>query len=414
MDEFKNVKKQFPIFSNFPGLIYLDSTATSLKPWSVIDELSKYYSNYSANIYRGVYRISEKATEEFEKTRQIVAQFLKAKTSDEIVFTRNTTESLNLVAYTLGRQIVGEGDEIVTTVMEHHSNFVPWQQLAFENGAVFKVIDVDDRGYLACHFDGTTIPNIISKRTKVLALTYVSNVLGTINPVKQIILQARKINPDIIVVVDAAQAVPHLDVNVAELGCDFLAFSSHKMLGPTGVGVLWGRLNLLEKMFPFMFGGEMIVDVSIAKTTFKRPPHKFEAGTPAIGEIIAFKEAIKFLQAIGLEKIRHHEKILALRCFDTLKKEFGEKIKLYGPNNFDDRGGVVAFNFGDYHSHDVASILDEENIAVRAGHHCAMPLHKRLDANSSVRASFYIYNNENDIDLLVKGLRKVEKILKNK
>ncbi len=399
------MKKDFPIFKNNPELVYLDSAATSLKPQVVISKLVEYYSKYSANIFRGVYKISEEATKEYEETRTVVADFINAN-EKEVIFTRNATESLNLIAYSLGREIVKKDDEIATTIMEHHSNFVPWQQLAFENGAVLKVIDINDEGYLEAELD-----KVITKKTKILALTYVSNVLGTINPIKEIIASAKKINPKIITVVDAAQAAAHLKVDVQGLGCDFLVFSSHKMLGPTGVGVMWGKENLLEEMFPFMYGGEMISEVYLDKTVFKGPPHKFEAGTPSIGEVIAFKEAVRYLKTIGLDNVRRHEKYLTKKCFQTLKSRFGKRIKIFGPEDSENRGGVIAFNFDKYHPHDIASILDENGIAVRAGHHCAMPLHNRLGTDATVRASFYIYNDDDDIEKLVRGLEKVEKTL---
>ena len=283
MLDIKTIKKQFPIFQNQPGLVYLDSSATSLKPKLMINKLREYYEEYSANVFRGIYPISEKATEEFEETRRLTAKFINANRSEEIVFTRNTTESLNLLAYTLTKK----NDEIVTTIMEHHSNFVPWQILAGKVGAVFKVIDINEEGYLDLESD--SIKKIITKKTKIFTLTYVSNVLGTINPIKQIIEEAKKINPKIVVIVDAAQAVPHLKIDVRDLGADFVVFSSHKMLGPTGVGVLWGKEELLREMDPFIYGGEMIDEVSVNRSTFKQPPHKFEAGTPSIGEVIAFK-----------------------------------------------------------------------------------------------------------------------------
>lgn len=420
-----NLKQDFPIFENNPNLTYLDSTATSLKPKSVINKLVEYYSEYSANIFRGVYKISEKATEEYEETRRVVAKFINAKNENEVTFTRNTTESINLIAYGLGRKIVNKKDEIITSIMEHHSNFVPWQVLCSEVGANFKIIDINNNGYLDLSLDNfkaqssnvksksqiLNLENIITKNTKILALTYVSNVLGTINPVKEIIKAAKQINPKIITIVDAAQAAPHMKIDVRDLGCDFLAFSSHKMLGPTSVGVLWGREELLKEMFPFLYGGEMISEVYLDRTIFKDPPHKFEAGTPSIGEVIAFKEAIKYLMILGMDKVREHEKRISLQCFKTLKYEFGDKIKIFGPADIESRGGVIAFSFGKYHPHDIASILDEEGICVRAGNHCAMPLHSRLGVNATVRASFYIYNDEKDINKLVEGLKKVEKIL---
>ncbi|KKP49932.1 MAG: Cysteine desulfurase [Candidatus Roizmanbacteria bacterium GW2011_GWA2_33_33] len=299
------IQKQFPIFQHQSNLVYLDSTATSLKPKIVIDKIKEYYEEYSANVFRGIYPMSEKATIEFEETRSIVSKFINANKSEEIIFTRNTTESLNLLAYSLGRKIVETDDEIVTTIMEHHSNFVPWQVLASEVGATFKIIDIDDEGYLDLGLEKVknqklkVLEQIITKKTKILTLTYVSNVLGTINPVKEIIKEAKKINPEIIVIVDAAQAVPHLKIDVQDLGADFIVFSSHKMLGPTGVGVLWGKEKILQEMYPFMYGGDMIDEVYIDRSTYKNPPHKFEAGTPAIGETIAFKEAINFLDKIG-------------------------------------------------------------------------------------------------------------------
>jgi cysteine desulfurase/selenocysteine lyase len=406
MIDFNAIKKDFPIFESDKKLVYLDSTATSLKPKAVIAKLAEYYSQYSANIFRGVYKISETATREYEETRGIVAKFIGASNPDEIVFTRNATESLNLIAYALGRQIIREGDEILTTVMEHHSNFVPWQVLAAESGAAFKILDIDREGYLTGDLD-----HIISRKTKILALTWVSNVLGTINPVKEIIFKAKQINPEIIVVVDASQAVPHMKVDVLDLGCDFLVFSSHKMLGPTGVGVLWGRYKSLEDMYPFMYGGEMISEVHLDRTEFKKPPHKFEAGTPAIAEVIALKEAVKYLERLGMDNVRAHEESVTKYAIDELEKAFGDIINIIGPKDFKYRGGVVAFTFGHYHAHDVASILDESGIAVRAGHHCAMPLHERLNVAASVRASFYVYNNKEDVDRLIAGLRKVQNTL---
>lgn len=399
-------KKDFPIFQNNPGLVYLDSAATSLKPQSVIHLEAEYYEKYGANVFRGIYKISERATFEYEKTRDLVAQFINSSCKEEIVFTRNTTESLNLVAYSLGRQIVSEGDEIVTTIMEHHSNFVPWQQLALENGADFKVVGINQDGQLPAYW-----PRVITKKTKIIALTFVSNVLATINPVKEIIMAAKKINPRIIAIIDAAQAVPHMKVDVQDLGCDFLAFSSHKMLGPTGVGILWGKYDLLDKMYPFQFGGEMIEKVSVDKTTFAKPPYKFEAGTPAIGQVIALQKAVEYLQKIGMDEVRNHEKLLVSYALKMLSEQFGKKITIVGPKNHNMRAGVIAFSFGKYHPHDIAQILDEVGIAIRAGHHCAMPVHEFLKMDATARASFYIYNNTRDVDELVNGLEKVEKIL---
>lgn len=410
MFDVDKIKKDFPIFQNDPSLVYLDSSATSLKPKIVIDKLIEYYEKYSANVYRGIYKISDKATEEFEETREVVAKFINAKKSEEIVFTRSTTESLNLVAYSLGRQIIQKGDEIVTTIMEHHSNFVPWQQLAGKNGVTFKIIDISDGHYLDIEDNGQ-LGKIITKKTKILTLTYVSNVLGMINPIKDIITAAKKINPNIIVIVDAAQAVPHMKVDVQDLGCDFLAFSSHKMLGPTGVGVLWGKYELLDSMFPFNFGGEMITEVYLDRTIFKKPPHKFEAGTPHIAAVIALKESVKYLNRLGWEAIRKHEIGLTASTICAMEEAFGKKVRIFGPSDMFEKAGIVAFALDKFHPHDVAQILDEENIAIRAGHHCAMPLHARLGIVATARVSFYIYNTEEDIKRLVKGLKKVEKVL---
>jgi len=402
-----NIKNLFPIYQNQPNLVYLDSTATSLKPKSVVDKIREYYEEYSANVFRGIYPMSEKATMEFEETRTVVSKFINANNSNEVVFTRNATESLNLLAYSLGRKIIETDDEIVTTIMEHHSNFVPWQVLAGEVGAIFKVIDIDEEGYLDVDWK-----KVITKRTKILALTYVSNVLGTINPIKEIVIEVKKINPEIIVIVDAAQAAPHLKIDVQDLGADFIVFSSHKMLGPTGVGVLWGKEQLLKEMYPFMFGGDMISEVYIDKTIYKDPPHKFEAGTPAIGEIIAFKEAIGFLENIGLDRIAKHEEKLVDYAINRLIDTFGESIKIFGPKNKQVKCGIISFAFDKFHPHDIAQILADEDICVRAGHHCAMPLHTRLKLPATVRASFYIYNDEKDVERLIEGLKEVKKILK--
>ena len=402
----KDIKKQFPIFQNHPDLVYLDSPASSLKPKQVIDKEIEYYQQYGVNVFRGIYPLSEKSTIEFEETRRIVSKFINANKPEEIVFTRNATESLNLLTYSLGRKIIKKEDEIVTTIMEHHSNFVPWQVLSSETGVIFKVLDINDEGYLEINWN-----KIITRKTKILTLTYISNVLGTINPVKQIILEVKRINPKIIVIVDAAQAIPHLKIDVQDLGADFLVFSSHKMLGPTGVGVLWGKEKIFKEMSPFMYGGDMISEVYIERTTFKNPPHKFEAGTPAIGQVIALKEAIKFLEKIGLNNILKHEEELTSYCYKLLNQTFGKKIKIFGPKNLQKKCGIVSFSLNHFHPHDIAQILADKGICVRAGHHCAMPLHQRLKVLATVRASFYIYNDVKDVVRLIDGLKKVTKVL---
>ena len=413
MLDVKQIKKDFPIFTNLPELVYLDSTATSLKPQSVLNAINDYYTRYTSNIHRGIYKISEKATDEYEETRSVIAQFIHALSQEEVIFTRSTTESINLVAYSLGRKILNKGDEVVITIMEHHSNFVPWQQLAFEIGADLKIIDIDESGELRFEIgkSGLNLQGTITKKTKILALTYVSNVLGTINPLKEIIRAARRINPKIVVVIDAAQAAPHLSIDVTDLDCDFLAFSSHKMCGPTGMGVLWGRMELLRDMFPFNYGGDMIEEVYIDKTMFREPPYKFEAGTPHIAGVIGLKAAIRYLQSIGLNEIHDHEQGLVRYAMDSLKKTFSDALDILGPANPQDRVGVIAFTLKGCHPHDVAHILDEKNIAIRVGFHCAMPLHERLNVPASSRASFYLYTTQEDIDVFVQELQHVYSLL---
>ena len=409
----KKIKKDFPIYNQHPNLVYLDSGATSLKPRVVVEKITEYYNQYSANIHRGIYQISELASLEYEETRSVVATFIGADSPSEIVFTRNSTESINLIASTVGQDIIESGDEIVTSIMEHHSNFVPWQQLAFSKGADFKVINIENYE-LRIKNDKSKIDlsDIITKKTKILALTLVSNVLGTINPIKEISQAARKMNPNIIIVVDAAQAVPHMLVDVKNLGCDFLVFSSHKMFGPTGVGVLWGKANLLKKMDPYQYGGDMIDIVSLEKTTFAEPPHRFEAGTPNIAGVIGLKAAIRYIKNIGIENIKIHENKLANLAIAKLDKAFGEKIRILGPKADLNRSGIISFTINGVHPHDIAQICDEEQLAVRAGHHCAMPLHTCLNIPASTRASFYIYNTPTDVDKLAISLQRAVKILK--
>jgi len=398
------IKKDFPIFNNQPKLVYLDSTATSLKPQSVISKLVEYYSDYSANIFRGVYDMSEKATAEYEETRTVVKDFINAPLTEEIIFTRNATESINLFVSGI-KDIFKKGDEIVTTITEHHSNFVPWQQLAKNIQCSFKIISINEEGILE-----PQLTYEITKKTKILALTYVSNVLGTVNPIKTIIKEAKNINPHIIVLVDGAQAVPHLKVDVTDLGCDAFVFSSHKMLGPTGVGVLWVKKELLETFPPYQFGGDMIRSVAIEETQFADLPHRFEAGTPHIAGVIALKEASHYLQGIGLDAIHSYEVELAQICYDRLTEEFGTKIKIIGPQKRE--SGIVAFAVTGLHAHDVAQLLNEDHIAVRAGHHCAMPLHTKLGIEASVRASFYLYNTKEDVEKLIASLHKALHLFK--
>jgi len=397
------IKKDFPIFSFYPNLVYLDSAATSLKPKVVIDKVSEYYQRYSANIHRGIYQLSEKATQEYEESREIVARFIGGKSS-EIVFTKNTTESLNLVAIGLTEKFTKRGDEVLVSIMEHHSNFVPWQVLSKKKGLKLKILDVDANGNLKI----SQLKRLITRKTKIVSLSYVSNVLGTINPIKEIGDIIKNKNKKIIFVIDGAQAVPHLKLNVKELGIDFLAFSGHKMLGPTGVGVLWGKEEFLNEISPLHYGGGMIEKVEIKNTTFQKTPWRFEGGTPDIANVIGLKEAILYLEKIGMDKIKSHGIELAHIAESRLKEEFGEKIKIFGSK---EKMGIVSFNFKDYHPHDVSQILDKEKICIRAGHHCAMPLHHILKTVATCRISFYLYNSKEDVERLIEGLKKVEKIL---
>ena len=393
-----NVTKDFPILNrkvNGKPLIYLDNAATSQKPKQVIDKITDYYTNYNANIHRGIHKMSEEATEEYEGARQKTAKFIGANTK-EMIFTKNTTESLNILAYWALRTLKS-GDEVVLSVMEHHSNIVPWQMLQ-EKGVKLKFIDINS--------DGTLSDNmLITKKTKIVSIVHASNVLGTINDVSKI----GKIAHDngALFVVDGAQSVPHMPVDVKKFGCDFLAFSSHKMLGPTGVGVLYGREDVLEKVTPFLRGGDMIKEVHLTNTKWNDLPWRFEAGTPNIADVIGFGTAIDYLNKIGMSNVRQHE-------IDVTKyamKELGaiRNVKIYGPAN---RCGLVSFSIDGVHPHDTASILDTEGIAIRSGHMCAQPLMERLEVPALSRASFYIYNDKKDVDALVKGIEKVKTVFK--
>jgi cysteine desulfurase/selenocysteine lyase len=400
-----NLRKDFPIFNREPHpgkrLIYLDSAATSQKPESVIRVMDEYYRNYNANIHRGVHTLAEEATTLYEGARSKIASFIGAHNQAELVFTRNTTESINLVAATWGRANLRNGDTIILTEMEHHSNLVPWQILAKDIKLNLEFIPVTSNGLL----DMDAYDQLLKLEPKLVSFTHVSNVLGTINPVKELIKRARQAGA--ITLVDAAQSAPHLPVNIGEIQPDFLVFSAHKMLGPTGIGVLWGREELLEKMPPYMGGGDMIKKVYLRTFTTNDLPHKFEAGTPAIAEAIGFGAAIDYLDSVGMEKIAAHEKILNAYAVSRLSGFPG--IKFYGPDT-EEKCGVVTFTLEGIHPHDIAQILDSEGIAVRAGHHCAMPLHDKYGIPASTRASFYLYNTQSDIDQLVFGLEKVNKL----
>ena len=405
MNNLSNIKSDFPILNqkiNGKDLVYLDNSATSQKPQVVIDSMVDYYSNYNANVHRGIHTLAEKATEKYEQTRQKVASFINAKSVNEIIFTKGTTESLNSLANSLSKNLQKD-DEILITEMEHHSNIVPWQFIAKEKGLIIKYIELKPDGTL----DITNLENLINKNTKILSLVHVSNVLGTVNPVDKIIKRAKLINPNIIAIVDIAQSVPHQKINVQQLKADFVVFSAHKMLGPTGVGVLWGKFNMLENLHPFLGGGSMIASVTKEKTLFAEIPQRFEAGTPNIAGVIGFGSAIDYINSIGIDAINNHEQTLVKYAMEQLKKL--DFIEIYGPI---ERAGIISFNIKGVHSHDVSAVLDNNGIAVRSGHHCTDILHNKLNINSTVRASFYLYNNTNDIDQLVIGLKKVKTIFK--
>lgn len=401
-----NIKKDFPLFNrhiNGKPIIYLDSAATSLKPQMVINAMQEYYTGYSANVFRGIYTISEEATARYEEAREKIASFIHGS-ADEIVFTRNTTESLNLLAYTLIPQIIGPGDTVVTTIMEHHSNFVPWQQLLPTYHGELKVLMVTSDGTI----DVDGIERVVTKRTKIFTCTAVSNVLGTINPISDIVKTVKRISPACLVIVDGAQAVPHMAVDVGEWGADAIAFSGHKMLGPSGIGCLWVRKELLTSMQPFLYGGDMIREVHLTNTEFNDVPHKFEAGTPFIEGAIGLGAAVSYLENIGMDDIRHHEELLVTYAYKQMHGIPG--LTVYGPTDPKKHAGVMAFNLEGIHPHDVAQVLDEENICIRVGFHCAMPLHESLHIGSSCRASFYLYTKKEDIDALVTGIQHVKKV----
>lgn len=404
----KSVRNDFPIYTHKPDLVYLDSTATTLKPQTVIDEIDRYYSTYSANVFRGIYDLSEEATAAYEKARGVVASFIGVIDASEVIFTRNTTESLNIIAYGLGRQICDAKSEIVVSMAEHHSNFVPWQQLVEESGGAFKVVEVNSDGIVPLH-DKKTAEQIITKNTKLVALFYASNVLGSINPIKNCIKTIKSINPNTIVVVDAAQAVSSIPIQVDDLGCDFLAFSGHKVLGPTGIGVLWGKKALLEQMYPFQYGGEMISEVTVQNTKFAPLPHKFEAGTPHIAGAIGLSAALQYIQKLGLTTIKKH--VQKITEYALVRIHENPMITVLGPEDPKKRIGIVSFVHKKIHPHDLSQILAKHKVCIRAGHHCAMPLHKSMGVIASARASFYIYTTEKDIDAFIDAIADAENIL---
>lgn len=400
------IRQDFPVLQRevHPGktLIYLDSTATSQKPASVLQAMDDYYRKHNANIHRGVHTLAEEATADYESARERVAAFIGARHSREIIYTRNTTESINLVAYSWGRAFLNRGDVVVLTEMEHHSNLVPWQILAAEKELRLEFIPVTDDGLL----DMNAYHKLLELKPKLVAFSQMSNVMGTITPAKEIIALAHAAGA--LTLVDGAQSVPHLPVNVRDLDADFLAFSAHKMLGPTGIGILYGKQELLEKMPPFMGGGDMIKKVTLRGFTPNALPHKFEAGTPAIAEAIGLGAAVDYLQQIGMEWVEAYEKEIITYAIDRLSEISG--LELFGPSA-DQKGGVAAFTLGNIHPHDVAQLLDREGIAVRAGHHCAMPLHQRFNLPATTRASFYLYSTREEVDQLANGLEKVKQMM---
>jgi cysteine desulfurase/selenocysteine lyase len=404
--DLEKVRADFPILKrkvHGKRLVYLDNAATTQKPRQVIDALTEYYSNYNANVHRSAHTLGEEATEAYEKARETVAGFVRASPK-ELVFTRGTTEATNLVRFAWGERFVKRGDTIVTTLMEHHSNIVPWQLLAMRRGATLKFVGLERDGTL----DMASLESLLNDSPKLVALTQCSNVLGTINDVTKICAMSRKAGAT--TVVDAAQSVPHMPVDFSRIGCDFLAFSGHKMLGPTGIGALVGRKDLLEDMDPFHGGGEMIREVFSDHSTWNDVPYKFEAGTANIADAIGLGAATDYLSSLGMEAVRGHEVGLLKYAMETLSKVKG--FRLYGPASEEHRGGVLSFNLADIHAHDLSTMLDEEGIAIRAGHHCAQPLMKWLGVAATSRASFYIYNSYDDIEALAAGLEKARRIFK--
>ncbi len=398
------IREQFPILKETvygKPLIYLDNGASSQKPLSVVKVLEDYYNHKHANVHRGVHYLSQKATEEFEAVRTLTQELINAPHEHEVIFTRGTTEAINLVASSFGKVFIEEGDEVLISAMEHHSNIVPWQLMCNEWGAELKVIPVDDTGQLVMNeFD-----ELLSSQTRLVAVNHVSNTLGTINPIEEIITKAHKVGAAVLI--DGAQACPHLKIDVQDLDADFYCFSSHKMYGPTGIGVLYGKEEWLEQMPPYHGGGEMIETVSFEETTFNRLPFKFEAGTPNIADTIAFGEAIRFMQKIGIQNIAEYETELHNYAVDQMAGIEGMRFIGTAP----EKAAVISFLVGDIHPYDMGTILDQQGIAVRTGHHCTMPLMDRYGIPGTVRASFAVYNTKNEVDVLVNGIRKAASML---
>jgi cysteine desulfurase/selenocysteine lyase len=402
------VREDFPILSrptHGHPLVYLDSAATSQKPRSVISAEERYYEETNANVHRGVYALSVEATDAYEAARERAARFLHAPDPSGVVFVRGTTEAINLVATSLGRKLLGRGDRVISTVMEHHSNIVPWHMLREYSGIDLEFVGVDDDGRLRLD----DLDRLLDRKTKVVTLTHVSNVLGTVNPVREIADRAHAAGA--LVVLDAAQSAPHIPIDVGALGVDFLAFSGHKTLGPMGIGVLWGRTELLEAMPPCMGGGEMIRDVHLDRISYRETPAKFEAGTPNVGGAIALSAALDYLEGVGWDALHDHERRLQRKACSLAAERFGGKMKVYGPPDPADREAVFSFSLEGAHPHDIASLLDARGVCVRAGHHCAQPLMERFGVSALTRASPYLYNSEDEVVQMFDGLQEVSAVL---
>ncbi len=403
MLDVSKIREDFPVLSknvyDDRPLVWLDSAATSQKPRQVIQALVDYYEGYNANVHRGVHALSMESTERYEAARQKVADFVNAESAECLIWTRNTTEGINLVANTWGEDNIAAGDEIVVTAMEHHSNLVPWQQLARRKGAKVRILPLAEDHTL----DMDAVDAIIGQRTRLLAMSHASNAVGTINPVKELAAKARAVGAAVLV--DGAQSVPHMPVDAQDMDCDFLAFSGHKMLGPTGIGGLYVKRAVLERMNPFLTGGEMVLAVSYEKASWNDLPMRFEAGTPNIADAIALGAAVDYLQALGMDNVRKHEIELTAYAL-TAFKELEEELDVYGPKDARKRGGIVSFHHPDVHPHDLGTVLDRRGIAIRTGHHCAMPMVQSLGVAATARASMYLYNTEAEIDLLVDALKE--------
>ena len=403
------IRQDFPILkrkiNGNKTLVYLDNAATTQKPMSVINAICNYYMNYNSNIHRAVHQLAEEATLEYEKTREKVARFVNARSTDEIIFTRNATEAINLISYSWARTNIRKYDKVVLTEIEHHSNIVPWQILSQEKGSKLEYVGIDGNGYLNL---ADYKRYLQSNKVKLISVSHMSNVLGTIVPINEIIKMAH--DKQVPVLVDGAQSVPHMQVDVQDMDCDFMAFSAHKMLGPTGVGVLYVKREILNEMLPFIGGGDMIKEVHKHETRYNDLPYKFEGGTPNIADVIGFGAAIDYLNKIGMDKVREHEMDVTNYAIEALADLKG--VSIYGPFNPNHRGGVVSFNVGDIHPHDLATIMNDHGIAIRSGHHCAQVLMERLDVIATSRTSFYIYNTKEEVDVFINALDEARRLFK--